>query len=388
MSRTFSRHIDAESVVEFNSYIQKCYDSHARDIYVNPNDSRIMTKADPTDDPVLGGTTGYDWPNRGPQIWSTINQEANIFGILNKKPFTNRGLTLIVEDEATSDSYADGGATNLIDHPGMNNVDFDLAQVQSRTAYTEIEDLYAKSNGRNVKQILRGYYSKRHAKVIDGFLGAKVDTYDSVGSPNDPISIDRLVASNDEATSVGFTATNIDVYSLGTTRSSGASVYDAYVDHNDGTPRNFDVSLVNTMLDNLEDAGASLENAVFLTGRDTKTVWGDQLSAKDRYFNEKEFKASVNGIVQSRPGVKKSFSVSTYEGIPIMTSINLPKDVLTRLYCVDLEQLWLEIGKPTQWFEMFDPNALGNYNITTSIRTILQTRVADFGVHGKIRDLK
>lgn len=191
------------------------------------------------------------------------------------------------------------------------------------------------------------------ARAIAGSnSGTPTPQYDADGALT---SIDRIVASSDEeanATDVNgnaFTDGDLDVYTVdrsatGADAANEGGWFDAVVDHNAGNgDRQLTANLVNTNIEALGDNGASIEDLVLYTGRDTARVLSELRAAQFR-FDGNGNPASQNvdrGVdsAETRQGTPTNTRLSHWDGIPVVEGQNVPSDSLSRIYLLDLSTM-------------------------------------------------
>ncbi len=351
-----------------------------------------------TDAPIITTTTGVYNAVYGAQAFSQLNNEANVFALLPKMPWEKSGWRVITADAG---SDADGGLAengNLPDttKPTFAEVSTKPKQVVHTFDVSFIhEGLVAKGDDAlGDMEFLRGYFAIKHAKAINQQLLVDGDTLAGVNFE----SIDRVTASAAYATAVGWTAADEDIYSIDRSASSWA---DAVVEHNSGTDRYIEDSLIRNTLATLEDNGARTN--IMLTGNDTK--W--------RIFGLYENQVRYPGVLQKNVGVQIGINgVNTENGqnvglrvasvydVPLFTSKAVAKDTISRIYLLDttaneetgIPRLFISMLYPTLYFESGmsaeGPFAIGRTGTEGAYYTAGELICTMFKAQGSIRDLK
>jgi len=165
-------------------------------------------------------------------------------------------------------------------------------------------------------------------------------------------TIDRIVASSDEeanATDVNgnlFTDGDLDVYTVdrsatGAGGSNEGGWFDAEVDHNSGNgDRQLTADLVDGMIERLGNNGASIEDLVIYTGRDSARILSELRESQVRYDGRGGAgRESVGDDAESRRGMTGTKRFRDWDGIPIVEGQNAPSDSLSRIYMLDLSTM-------------------------------------------------
>jgi hypothetical protein len=352
------------------------------------------------DAPVLSSTTAVYQAVYGKKVWSWLNEEANIFGVLPKKPWTQSGWRVATTRPAASGGgVAENGSipattkytfAALTTNPKLIAHTFDVSEVAQALAKSDdaISDM----------AIMRKMTGIHHAEMMNIMLLTQSGTPAS----NNLESIDRVTATYAEDTtctendgSTAFTAGDNDIYSQDR---DAATTADSNCLENDNTTR----SLTLTLLDQadelvLTNGPAVPGQKVWVTGYDTLRVWAALLQSQQRFMEVDFVKLGANGV-QTVPGRQAGFRVNSYMGYPIIPSKNVVTDTtgsaegISRVYLLDLGYIELRVAKPTQYFEVgissgdpWGPTIIGDEGM---YRTMGELICTDFKAHCKIRDLK
>lgn len=353
--------------------------------YYGSYGANLIKKAD---SPLISDTTGVYNAIYGAKVWSSLNQEANAFSVLPKKPWDKSGWRVITTRAATSG----GGVGENSTLPDTIKPSFEEKSTKPKTvAHTfnasEVMSYLATVDDSlgNVMKVLREEMAKHHTEMINKMLLGDVDTVagDSIES------IDRVCSSRAEESGC-LDAGDADIY--GIDRSDSANSWaDAYVDENDGTTRELTLSMIDSAFENIWTAGGMPK--VIITGYDTLTKIQQLLQAQQRFATLSEKRASV-GVegVKSIEGYDVGFTVATYNNVPIIPSKDVTQDTISRMYFLDTDYLFFKTSKPTQYFESgmskgdpFAINYLGDEGMYRTMGELICTR---FNVQGKIRDLQ
>lgn len=356
-----------------------------RDYYIDPQRSYYLSKSD---EPVITTTTGVYNPIYGMKVWSQLNQEVNAWSVLPKEVWNQSGWRVIT---ARADATVTGGIAEngnlpetgkptwaqLSTKPKSVAHTFDVSEVQQYLG--NVDDSLG-----DTMAFMRDYYATEHVEHINKMLLTDNDTL----AGNNVDSIDRVCGSYSEIAGCSQTAGDLDIYGLD--RDATGTWADAYVDHNSGVDRTFTMSMLDTVIDGITELSGKEPN-VLLTGYDTRQRILQEQEVMQRYVEPKKVSVGMNGV-QTASGIEAGFSVATYRDIPIFVSKDVPKDTISRIYCLNTDFLKIRVAKPTQYFEAgmdkgdpFGINRLGNEGL---YRTMAELICYNFRAQGKVRDIK
>ncbi len=351
-----------------------------------------------SDAPVLTTTTGVYNAVYGAQAFSQLNNEANAFALLPKRPWEKSGWRVITADAG---SAADGGVEENGTLPETTKPTFAEISTKPKQVMHNFdvsfihEGLVAKGDDAlGDMEFLRGYFATKHAKAINGQLLVDGDTLAGYGFE----SIDRVTASAAYATAVSWTAADEDIYSIDRSSNSWA---DAVVSHNSGTDRYLTDDLIRDTLASLENNGAKTN--VMLTGNDTKWrifgLYENQVRYPGVLDKSVSVQIGINGV-NTEEGLGVGMRVATVYGIPLFTSQNVAKDTISRIYLLDttenaetgVPRLFISLLYPTLYFESGmsaeGPFAIGRTGTEGMYYTAGELICTFFKAQGSIRDLK
>lgn len=351
--------------------------------------------------PVLSTTTGVYNAIYGAQAFSQLNNEANAFALLPKRPWSKSGWRVITADAGT---VGDGGIAENGDipdtiKPTFQEISTKPKQVAHSFDVSYIQEGLVKKGDDAIgdMEFLRGYFAVRHAKSINKQLLTDGDTLAS----NTFESIDRVTASYAYATAVGWTAGDEDIYGIDRSTYPWA---DAAVSHNSGTDRDLTDSIVRDFLfGTLKNNGARTN--VIITGNDTYSkligLYENQVRYPGVLQKNEMVQIGLNGVM-TEEGAGYGQRVAAIYMIPVFTSQHVPKDTISRIYCLDttdndetgVPRLFISLMYPTLYFESgmsaSDPNPFAIYRFGTQgvYYTAGELICTFFAAQGSIRDLK
>jgi hypothetical protein len=351
--------------------------------------SKILRKAD---DPVLYNTTGWTNLVYGRAVFNWLNESSDIWKLLPKKPWGDHsGWRVITTDESGSAGVTNTGSLPDSDKPTWAQLYAYPKYMMSRWDISEKAHFLSDKDDTITNAELKAYYTKRHPKAIDEWLGTAYQGDASEVTTGTYVieSIDRVVGSYSEATACYTTGTNADVYNFTYARHGNTTTYDAYVDHNSTTDRVLELGFIDDLIENADTYGAKRENLIFLTKHDTKMEWNALLEGKQRFMEKKNVSYTMNGV-KSAVGTDAGFEVASYDSIPIFTSNNIAADGIGRVYLLDLEHLYIAVALPTLLLETKRQDFLLNDKLQTkhAYMTGCELRCTKFKSQGKVIDLK
>jgi len=336
--------------------------------------------------------SGTFWePLFGAKAWSWLNEEANIFAILPKEPWSKSGWRIITtRAHSTSGGIATTSQASL---PTAQSITFYqmYALPKSMAHMFDIGEmtqfLSSVDDAIELLPVYREQTGKDHAFCINYQLGLRMETS---AASNDIESIDRIVSSQSEIqNNSDISDAESNMYSSGYNLNS-ATTWDSQVNHNDSTDRDLTLTLIDTVLQTVWDAGG--QPKVLLTGTESLMRWQQLLEAERRFMNTARIVPTFGGVKGLAPGVEAGFMVATYHGIPILTSQHCPDhDTIESIYYLDTDFLKAAIAKPTVYSETGagkDFLTTGYFSYKGMYETSLELRAYRFNTHGKLTDLK
>jgi len=226
-----------------------------------------------------------------------------------------------------------------------------------------------------------------HAFCINYQLGLRME---SSAATDNFESIDRIVSSQSEIqNNSAISDAESNMYSTGYNLNS-ATTWDAQVNHANATDRDLTLTLIDTVLQTVFDAGGSPK--VILTGTESWMRWQQLLEAERRFVDTARIVPTFGGVRGLAPGVEAGFMVATYNGIPILTSQHCPDhDTIESIYYLDTDFLKFATAKPTVYAETGggkDFLYTAGFTFTGMYETMGELRCYRFNAQGKLTDLK
>lgn len=363
------------------------------------------TSALSKDDNLASDTTGVANTVFGQEVYVLLNGEANVFSLLEKRPWRRSGERLIT---GRGHSLGSGGLTEDAPLPDTDKPTFDTFEQSPRNvahtfSVTQIEQLLADTEDDHFADdpmdFLRRFYGTgtehqtgegEHPKHINVQLTADADG--GVGT-NDFRSIDQVVSSTDEESSVSSRNDgNADVYGFDRTSDTA---FDANVDHNSGSNRNLTVDILDNGITSIREASGkdpvTDDNYFFLTNHEAFQILEEEVAAKER-LEPVRAQVGMNGV-QTQPGDDVGLTVQAYKDIPIFRSDDVPTDGTGRIYLLDSSTLFIKQLLPTQYYDTGigvdnDPFAIDRLGNEGMFLTVGELTLTNPLAQWKARDLR
>lgn len=346
------------------------------------------------DAPVLSTTTGFFNAVFGQVVWNQVNQEVNMFALLPKIPWGHTGWKVITTAGATSGGgVAENGAIPATTKPTLADLSAKPKTIATTFNVSAVEQALGEAGGDdmfdNPFNWMRDYSGIEHVKLLNRMLLTDVGTLAS----NNMESIDRVISSNAEVSNVGIDAGDSDIYSQD--RDGGTGWTDAHVNHNSGVDRDLTLTQIDNLFENTNPFRMAGDQYIMVTGYDTLERIQQERSPQIQYTNPHLIgvNISMNGVSTVGPGVDGGFQVTSYKGVPVFPSNDVPKDTISRIYLINLNHMKIKVVMPTQFystgiFSNGNPFPNDKINDEGMFLTMAELIATKFNVHAKLRDLK
>jgi hypothetical protein len=330
------------------------------------------------DAPMLTTTTGMFNAIFGELAFMQLNNQANTWNALPKKPRNNsgwrirtaRGFTLGtggVADAGTVPATVKSTVVEVTAKPKLSVTSFEIGVM---TNLLDGDDRYTFDEERKSK-------AEDHIVDIDKQLMGDVDTV----AGNNWESVDRVCSSQSEEAGC-LNPGDADIYGLD--RSAGTT-YDSYVDHNSGTDRALTPTMMRTAVTSIMQNSGKQPN-VIITGYDTYAEILKIFDSQVRYTTETKIKLGVNGV-ETASGSDIGIEARAFMGIPIIQNQNTVVDGKSRIYFLNTDTVYLGVTMPTQYFESTNVLDRGVLTKKAMYMTIGELVCTQFSANGKIRDI-
>jgi hypothetical protein len=392
------------SVYKADGYVRTIYD--LIDLHYNfvPEAMGKTSGVSKADDPLLTDTPGVHNEVYGSDVFVLLNTEQNVFGLLETRPWNKSGERII---DAYGASAASGGVDENAAIPETVKPTFDTYEMDPKTVVhsfdvSQVEQLLAATEDDAIADdpfaMLRQFFGEglpdqqtgggEHPKHINEMLCQ--DAIDNSNSPLNLLSIDRAIADEAEATANGGSG-EYDVY--GFDRTNGEFESNVIMDNNGQV---FHLDLLDDAMRQVKENSdknpqQNPEDFVFVTNHDTYQRIENEMGGKER-IDTVRTQMGVNGI-QTEPGNDVGVGVASYKDIPIVESVDIPKDDIGRVYLLDTTAIWCKMLLPTQFYstgtEVGDgPFPIGRLGNEGAYVTIGEVCLKNPLTQAKIRDLE
>jgi hypothetical protein len=334
----------------------------------------------------------------GALLWSQLNMEANVWGLLPKTTWVRSGWrvkTLMALSADYSIALTETGDLPASVYPDIETIAvapkvqaevFDVSDVMEALSSVSSDDIWGAAHQ------VRAEIGTEFVKLLNKQLLHKVAELGAAFNTSGAFqTLDRVVGKYGEQ---GHTSGWELVFDI-TDRTTAWK--NAYVNDASAT-RDLTDSLIRTLLQNTRTRGGNTN--VLLTGYDTyATLLGLYMSFV-RYSPMSETKAQfgVNGI-QTAAGLETGINIASLYNIPIVQSVDCPIGVagsLSNIYALDTSdpegygfpRLGLSVLRPVEYFESRDYVLLNKFIVRGVYRVVGQTVCRNMYGQGKLRDIK
>lgn len=337
-------------------------------------------------------TTNYRQAIYGRKLFYQVNLESNLYGVFPKPDWGMTGWRALT---GYSRSLGSGGIGETAALPTETYPPSDIMSPSPKlvalkfklSTMSEIMSRYDDSI--LLPDEIKTYMAAEFRKEINKELAASITST----TGNNLENLDRAISSYDEVTNCGdVLAGQSDIY--GKDRDAAATWYDSYVNHNSDTNRALTAAIIQTTMTQLAINGSNKKGDVIITGDDTRDKIVNLFTELNQYVPTSETKVSfgVNGI-ETDTGLDYGTKVASIYGLPIITSNDLPKDGISRIFVLNLSD---NAGNPiVELAHAAYPSYIdGNIPVYNDSLTrvglywmIGELRVRNFKFQAKIRDL-
>lgn len=358
-----------------------------------------MAKAD---DPMLSDTPGVNNVFYGSDVYSLLNDEANPFALLEKRPWRKSGERIITD---RGQALGSGGVPENAELPDTHKPDFeefeqDVKTVSHTFDVSQVEDLLADTEDDRLQDPfdwLRTYFGTGTEQQNGMGQHPLHMTYQLMADANDGAagdniqSIDRVISNAAEATSILDSPDLADVYGF----QRDNNEFESNVIHNGGSNRAFTADLLDDAIKAVKKASGKNPvtdpNYFWLTNHDTFQRIEDEFGGKER-LEAQRATVGLNGV-NTNAGDDVGITVNSYKDIPVFSSQTVTEDGIGRAYLIDSSTMFMKQLLPTQFYstgvgvndDPFSINRLGNEGMYVTLGELTCTVPT---AHAKVRDLK
>jgi len=365
-----------------------------------------VQKADDT--VAVGDNPGINNVVYGQEVYTLLNHEANLFSLIEKRPWRKSGERIIVE---RGRSLGEGGHQQNAplpdtDHPEIDEYEQDVTTVAHTFDVTQEQQLLSDTNDDRLDDpfdFYRRYYGTgteyqsgegEHPKHINAQLGSPANRDESSGAVFEDafLPLDRVISDQDEATSILSDPQDASIY--GFDRSAGefeASVLSA----SGGGDRNVTLDLFDDAVTAVRESSGKEpvtdDNYFWLTGHDTFQLLEEEVGSKER-LEPVRTSVGLNGV-ETNAGDDIGITVQSYKDIPIFRTNDLVTDSVSRVFLIDSSTIFMKQLLPTQFYSTGiniddNPFALDRRANEGMFLTMGELTCTNPAAQAKIRDLK
>ena len=328
----------------------------------------------------------------GRKVWSQLNEEANAFAMLPKKPWDSSGFRV---KTAHGGSPPSGGLAEGAAVPSALTATYAEIYHLPKTVWhgfdaSEVADFISTvDDAIDLMSQLREDTGIYHSLCINYMI---VDDVDDVGYDTTNIeSIDKFTGQYTETSAVNNppAAADLHRYGNGSNLNPGVATWTNCTATNwAAAERDLTLALIDVVLQGVFQAGGRPK--ILLTGYDTLMAWQQLLESERRFMEARTIVPSYGGVQGILPGVEAGFMVATYHQIPILETFAQTDNTgtLSVIHYLDTDYLWFNTARPTQYYELRDFLALGRVKFEGAFRTMGDLRCNFFNAQAKLRDIK
>lgn len=297
-----------------------------------------LSDVNKVDAPLVSNTTGTFNTVFGAEAWMQLNEKANMWGVLPKKPFQQSGFRI---ETAYPDTLGNGGraeTASLPDtiKPTFAEAELTIKRIQHTYSDSDIKELRFQSNDDDLGiAAIRRSVQSFHIKTMNKMLSADAGT---AAAGNNLESVDRVVSNQAEAVADTGNEANYDIYGFDR---SAVTTFDSNVVAQAGA--SLAKSDIRGLLSTIDTASGDQPN-VFICNNTVADVIEALYEDQIRYSGAARLKVGVNGI-QTNAGDDVQLTVSQIAGIPLVRDSDISNDYL---YALNTEYIWIEVALPTQ----------------------------------------
>jgi hypothetical protein len=344
----------------------------------------------------------------GAIVYDQVNREANAHAIIKKENWERSGFRVTTSnptdkgwggaDPGTVGTIVDVAPVELDSLPGFLHTPFDLTMDAGfRAQHDDGLDVWEWKVAmmRDIHAQLLNEEILRDAEA-EAVTGGAVTDPKSNGGGKGVESLDRLVSADNEEDSVGGSGSGwYDLYEGQIDRDS-ATTFDSYVIRPDGTQATygtdlpFQIAALDKVIDETENNGADPASQVFLTKRDSRRAFYDEVNTFGRYdLTQVQTKLDMGGLstTATHPGRDISFTVRAYQDRPIVVDKNVPADGKGRWFLLDQRHVHIKVGFPTIYVDVDNPVIRGKFDTKALYLSCEQVYMTRFNTSAKIRSI-
>jgi len=332
-----------------------------------------LSEVNKADAPLLSNTSGTFNTVFGAEAWMQLNNKANLWGTLQKKPFQQSGFRIETAYPATLGTGGTAETASLPDtiKPTFEEAELTIKRIQHTYSDSDVKEIRFQSNDDDLGiNSVRKSVQAFHIKTMNKMLSADAGT---AAAGNNLESIDRVISSQAEAVADVGNEANYDIY--GFDRSATTSFDSNIVSSAAGLVKG-DVRSILSAVD--DGSGDQIEYWIAnnTVADIVEALYDDQI----RYAGAARIKVGVNGI-DTNAGDDVQLTVSQIAGYPLIRDADITNDFL---YAINGEFMWVEVGLPTQNEESAERLLTGVNGTKGVFTTIAELKCVKPTAQGKV----
>ena len=337
------------------------------------------------DDTLSTADAGYFNVLYGAAVFNQLNTKSEVFKLLKKEGWTQSGWRVLTARGTTTGGVAEGATFPETDVPDITEVTATIKEIVTPwDVTTRAEFLSEADDGiKGISAFLKKEQAEAHTYYIDAMLMQDGDTL----AGNNFESLDRVCTNDAAAQLSGWDVDDDDIYNID--RDTG-SWHHATVSYDNSGDRAIALEYLDTLIQGALENGANYESLIFLTGHDTLQNIKQLLNATSnsawRFDLGPMGQGNLNGVA-GETGMNLDSRVGYYDSIPIFVSQHVPQDGSSRVYLLDMDNLYMKMAAPTTYVANEDLGILQKLAKEYAFITAGELIATKFNTQGQIRDL-
>ena len=340
------------------------------------------------DDTLSTSDAGYFNVMFGAAVFNQLNTKSEVFKLLRKEGWTQSGWRVLTARSATASTagVAEGAAFPDTDVPDITEVTATIKEIVTPwDVTTRAEFLSEADDGiKGISAFLRKEQAEAHSYYIDAMLMKDGNTL----AGNNFESLDRVCTNDAAAQLSGWDVDDDDIYDID--RDTG-SWHAATVSYDNGSDRAISLDYLDTLIRGALENGVNYESLIFLTGHDTLQNIKQLLQATSnstwRYDLGPMGQGTTRGGATSEAGMNLDSRVGYYDSVPIFVTQHAEQDGSSRVYLLDMDNLYMKMAAPTTYVGNEDLGILQKLAKEHAFITAGELIATKFNTQGQIRDL-
>ena len=347
----------------------------------------------------------------GASVFNNLNTKSDVFKLLRKEGWTQSGWRVLTDRSvaASNKGIAEGGsfgpssASVEGDVPDIVEVSATMKEIVSPYTVTTRAALLSEADDgvKGLATFLRAQAAEAHSFYIDQMLCTDPATL--AGDNMESL----LRVAMDDTTTTDLVATDADMYGGAVIdRSDAGAWHHGYVDHGsisgNETERPLTLSMLDQIIQNAIENGATYSDLIFLTGHQQLTeikqlITTGTSNATWRIAMDAQAPKGTNGVA-SEPGRNLDGRVGYYDSIPIYATQHLADPMANAtggstagmgpVLLLDMANLYVKVAAPTTFLAQEDLANVAALKRNYAFMTAGELIATKFKTQGVIRGLE